>query len=319
MAMHDGRTGGYMPSLKQMRFFVAAVDWGSLSRAASHLNVAQPALSQQIAQLELGLKSELLTRTARGVRPTEAGDRFYRHARAILRQVESAVADITGPAKIIGRVTIGLPTSVATILAFPLLHSILETYPGIRPEFFESLSGYLHELVVRHRLELAILYRNKSSQGLTARPILSEDLYLVMKHGSTTASTITMKDVSGLPLVMPSPTHTLRTMVETAFAQQGCTLNVIADVDSLPTMRKVAASGLAATILPVSSLSGFEGAERPVAVRIVEPTISRTLALCSAADHPFIGPAARVADLTISEMRRLVESGAWGGAVLLDP
>lgn len=317
--MGQDRTRGYIPTFKQIRFFVAAVEWGSLSRAASHLNVAQPALSQQIAQLEIGLKNELFHRTARGVHPTEAGDRFYRHARAILRQVEGAVADLTGPGSVIGRVAIGLPTSVATILAFPLLHSILKNYPGIRPEFFESLSGYLHELVVRHRLELAILYRNKSSQGVTARPVLREDLYVLMKDGSTSASTMTMREVSDLPLVMPSPTHTLRTMVEAAFAQEGLTLNVIADVDSLPTMRKVAASGLAATILPVSSLAGFDDARRPVAVRIVEPTISRTLALCSAANQPFVGPSALVADLTVAEMRRLVESGEWGGAVLVDP
>ncbi|GJD34028.1 LysR substrate-binding domain-containing protein [Methylobacterium aerolatum] len=317
--MHRHKAGGYTPTLKQIRFFVAAVDWGSLSRAASHLNVAQPALSQQIAQLEGGLGGELLSRTTRGVHPTEAGDRFYRHARAILRQVESAVADITGPTHIIGRVAIGLPTSVATVLSFPLLSSILNEYPGIRPELFESLSGYLHELVVRHRLELAILYKDKSSQGLIARPVLNEDLYLVAKRGSLSGTTIRMEDVSTIPLVLPSPTHTLRTMVEAAFAQEGRALTVIADVDSLPTMRKVAASGLAATILPISSLSGFDDAQRPDAARIVEPAISRTLALCSAANQPFVGPTSLVADLTISEMRRLVQSGAWGGAALIDP
>ncbi|MFE1599551.1 LysR substrate-binding domain-containing protein [Methylobacterium sp. ID0610] len=307
------------PTLKQLRFFVAAVDWGSLSRAASHLNVAQPALSQQIAQLEASLRNELLTRTPRGVYPTEAGDRFYRHARTILRQVEGAVADLTGPVKVIGRVAIGLPTSVATILAHPLLGAILNRYPGIRPELFESLSGYLHELIARHRLELAVLYRDRSSPGLTVRPILREELFLVTKAGSMPAASITMRAVSQLPLVMPSPTHTLRTMIEAAFAQEGFALNVIADVDSLPTMRKVAASGLAATILPVSALSGIDDAQRPAMIRIVEPAITRPLGLCYAADQPFVGPTALVADLMVAEMRRLVESGAWGGAVLAEP
>src|SRR4051812_13306104 len=111
-------------SLKQARFFVAAVDWGSLSRAAAHLNVAQPALSQQISRLEANLKTELLVRMARGVRTTEPGDRYYRHARTILRQVEGAIADVMETVPIAGRVAIGLPTSVATILAHPLLKTI---------------------------------------------------------------------------------------------------------------------------------------------------------------------------------------------------
>ncbi|SFV14943.1 LysR family transcriptional regulator, nitrogen assimilation regulatory protein [Methylobacterium sp. 174MFSha1.1] len=307
------------PTLKQIRFFVAAVDWGSLSRAAAHLNVAQPALSQQIAQLEATLRSELFVRTARGVRPTEAGQRFYRHARTILRQVDGAVADLTGPGPVIGRVAIGLPTSVSTILAHPLLSTILRDYPGIRPELFESLSGYLHELIAQSRLELAILYRDRSAPGLTVQPILREELFLVTKAGAATPATITMREVARLPLVMPSPTHTLRTMVEAAFAREGLSLTVIADVDSLPTMRRIAASGLAAAILPISGLSGLDEAQRPAMIRIVEPTITRPLGLCHAADQPLTGPAALVADLMVAEVRRLVESGAWGNAVLAEP
>ncbi|KMO36381.1 hypothetical protein VQ02_15590 [Methylobacterium variabile] len=306
------------PTLKQIRFFVAAVDWGSLSRAAAHLNVAQPALSQQIAQLEATLRNELLSRTARGVRPTEAGQRFYRHARTILRQVDGAVSDLTGPGEVIGRVAIGLPTSVATILAHPLLSTILRDYPGIRPELFESLSGYLHELIAQRRLELAILYRDRSGPGLTVQPILREELFLVTKTG-TPSGTITMREVSRLPLILPSATHTLRTMVEAAFAREGLALNVIADVDSLPTMRKMAAAGLAAAILPISGLSGIDEAERPAMLRIVAPTITRPLGLCYAADQPLAGPAALVADLMVAEVRRLVECGAWGNAVLIEP
>ncbi|KMO13637.1 LysR substrate-binding domain-containing protein [Methylobacterium platani] len=305
------------PTLKQIRFFVAAVDRGSLSRAAAHLNVAQPALSQQIAQLEATLRNPLLGRTARGVHPTEAGQRFYRHARTILRQVDGAVADLTGPGPVIGRVAIGLPTSVSTILAYPLLGRILRDYPGIRPELFESLSGYLHELIARRRLELALLYRDRAEPGLTVQPILREELFLVTKAGADLPAVITMREVAALPLVMPSPTHTLRTMVEAAFDREGLALTVIADVDSLPTMRRIAASGLAAAILPISGLSGLDEDARPGMIRIVAPTITRPLALCYAADQPLSGPAALVADLMVGEVRRLVEDGAWGNAILL--
>ncbi len=128
-----------------------------------------------------------------------------------------------------------------------------------------------------------------------------------------------MREVAGLPLVMPSPTHSLRTTVEAAFAQQGLDLRVIADVDSLPTMRKAAASGLAATILPMSGLSGLAEADRPTIRRIVEPCITRPLGLCHASDLPLVGAIAVVADLVVAEMRRLVETGAWTGAVLVEP
>ena len=65
--------------------------------------------------------------------------------------------------------------------------------------------------------------------------------------------------------------------------------------------------------------AGIDEAERPAMLRIVAPTITRPLGLCYAADQPLAGPAALVADLMVAEVRRLVECGAWGNAVLIEP
>src|SRR5277367_5436205 len=78
---------GHM-QFRQLRYFVKIVDAGSFSRAASIVHVAQPALSQQIAELEERLGVMLLQRSARGVRPTAAGEILYREASAILKQLE---------------------------------------------------------------------------------------------------------------------------------------------------------------------------------------------------------------------------------------
>ncbi len=78
--------------LRAMRYFIAIVDQGSLTRAAEVVCVAQPALSQQLATLEKELGVPLVHRGAKGVKPTEAGRTLYRHARNILRQVEIAGA-----------------------------------------------------------------------------------------------------------------------------------------------------------------------------------------------------------------------------------
>ena len=74
--------------IRAMRYFVAIVDHGSLTRAAEMVCVAQPALSQQLAALEDEFGVPLVHRGAKGVRPTEAGKTLYRHVRNILRQVE---------------------------------------------------------------------------------------------------------------------------------------------------------------------------------------------------------------------------------------
>jgi LysR family nitrogen assimilation transcriptional regulator len=73
---------------RQLRYFVKIVEAGSFSRAAALIYIAQPALSQQIAELEEGLGTSLLKRSARGVRPTAAGEVLYREASALLKDLD---------------------------------------------------------------------------------------------------------------------------------------------------------------------------------------------------------------------------------------
>ena len=74
---------------RHLYYFVKIVEAGSFSQAARTIHVAQPALSQQIAELEASLGISLLQKSARGVRPTAAGQRFYEEASSILRRYEN--------------------------------------------------------------------------------------------------------------------------------------------------------------------------------------------------------------------------------------
>ncbi len=76
-----------MLQYRQLRYFVAVVEAGSISRAAGVVHVAQPALSQQIAELEDRIGTKLLLRTPRGVKPTSAGEVLFREAALILRKM----------------------------------------------------------------------------------------------------------------------------------------------------------------------------------------------------------------------------------------
>jgi len=91
---------------------------GSFTRAAVALNVAQPALSRQVRLLEVELRQNLLVRNGRGATPTEAGKLLLEHGRGILHQVERAREEL-GRVRgaLAGRVAIGLPPSLAKVLA----------------------------------------------------------------------------------------------------------------------------------------------------------------------------------------------------------
>src|ERR1700683_3222634 len=125
--------------IRQLKYFVAIVDAGSLSKAASKLYIAQPSLSQQMAGLEIELKTKLLLRSAQGVMPTTAGTALYRHARLVLRQIEQIRVDVREDSgSEAGTVAVGLPTTVSTILAAALFQRVRKRFPGIRLQIFES-------------------------------------------------------------------------------------------------------------------------------------------------------------------------------------
>jgi LysR family nitrogen assimilation transcriptional regulator len=267
--------------IRQMRYFVACVDAGSLSKAALALSISQPSLSQQISEMEGNLGVPLLLRSYSGVAPTEAGTTFYRHAQSIIKQFAQMRADVKrGEHMLSGQVAIGLPTSVSSMLAVPLFERIRSRYPGIQLQIFESMSGYLNELLANGRLDIAVLFRETETRGVTVIPLFNERLAV---HGAAwvgkpRGKTVPLEMLSDVPLVLPGKSHGLRLLVERAFESAGLSLNVVADIDSLPTMLEIARRGEAATIL-----SGFPGrgkSKDTLARYIVSPTLERSVALC---------------------------------------
>jgi LysR family nitrogen assimilation transcriptional regulator len=308
--------------IRAMRYFVAIVDQGSLTRAAEVVCVAQPALSQQLAALEDEFGVPLVHRSAKGVRPTEAGKTLYRHVRNILRQVEIAGADVrVAGAEVSGTVAIGLPTTAAAAFGMALVRAVRQRYPQVRLQLFESMSGYISELLNQNRLDFAILFRDTPSRAVEPEPLASEPLYLIGtppvaaprtgKRGAA-ADTVPLKALDGIPLVLPSGSQGLREVVERTFAKAGMNLNVVADLDSLPFLLASAREGLACTILPASSLGDGDAA---VPRRLIVPELRRTLSLC----WPRALPRSNAAEAVAEVLREIVTERIALGESLAPP
>ena len=318
--------------LRQLKYFVRIVELGSVSRAAADLFIAQPALSNQIANLEEELKVKLMARSVRGVTATEAGHVFYRHARAVLRQIERMRTDVQHAGEHPqGLVSVGMPTSAANILAPALISAARQRYPDIQLQITESLSGHLEELVVNGRIEMSLLFErpatdslatgktsghgtSKSSGHLDIRPLLVEELFLLTagEHPCDEGE-ITLADAAQFPLVMPGRANMTRQIVDAAFLSAGHPVTLIAELDSLSTIKSVVASGVGATILSSPALHGAEGLR---ARRIVDPVLARKVSLCTFAILPMSAAAQHIAELICETTRALVTSGIWQGVLV---
>lgn len=308
--------------LKQLRYFARIFELGSFSKAAEALHIAQPALSQQIANLEAELDIKLLVRSSVGTRPTEAGKTLYRYAQTIRKQVEQATLEMREQgANPVGVVAIGLPMSVATVLALPLLKQCRRAYPRIVVQLVETANNLLAEMLANGRLDAALLYGALPGKGVLARMRLVEDLYLVSAAADPDvglAYEVEFERLAEFSLILPSRGTPLRAILENARSAQAKPLNVIAEAHSLPTLRSAILAGLGSTVLPWSAVSADVSTGLLRISKIVQPEVRRPLAVCVSETVELSDGAARVLALLETICGHLLAEGAWRGVVAAD-
>ena len=276
--------------LKQIEYFVRVAELGGFTRAAAALGVAQPALSRQVRLLEVELRQSLLARDGRGAVPTEAGRLLLAHGRGILHQVERAREEL-GRVRgaLAGRVAIGLPPSLARMLAVPLTRAFRSRMPEATLSISEGLSTAMQESLVNGRLDIAVLYNARPSTELDIQPLQQEDLFLVQPRSGTrrdAASPITLKALADLPLVIPSRPNAIRMQVESEMAAIGCRPRVALEIDGVSAILDLVADGAGSAVLSRNAVASSVKPAQFLLRAIRNPGLRTQIALATSAQRP---------------------------------
>lgn len=303
--------------VRQLRYFVGIVEARSLTRAAALLNIAQPALSQQMAQLEEILGVKLLDRSRLGVQPTQAGHALYGHAQAILRLVGETGDVVAGNGDAIsGRVRLALPSSLAMMLAPALLRCVRERHPGIKLEIYESPSGYLAALLLDERVDMSILVEKPTLGTATLVQLLEERLFFVTAASSPADRmdrSISLQEAAEHPLVLTTRATTLRQILDREFEHAGVVPEVYAEVSSIPTMLWLVEDGLGGTIVPGSALARV-ASNSWLSACAIEPAIRRTATLAISHIASLSLACKAVQAMLVEVAGGLVTARRWPGA-----
>lgn len=303
--------------LRQLRIFVRVVELGSMGRAAADLGLVTSGLSQQISRLEGELSTRLLQRTSTGVVPTEAGLAFLRQAQLALRHADDAVL-AAQQQRLSGHVSVGLAPSTGAVLGLPLMRAMRERHPGVRLHLVESLSGHLTDMLNARRLDLAVLFRADDARHWSVMPLLRERLFVIgaaTLDGLAPGGRMRLRELAGLPLILPSGPHGLRATLDAAFAAARVQPRIAAEIDSLALLMDAVRAGLGATVQPGAAT--LRGGDTPLVVReVADATASRANLLVSVSDGE-LSPAALATRVALADVARtLVRDGRWPGARL---
>jgi DNA-binding transcriptional LysR family regulator len=306
-----------MLDLRPLRHFTAIVEMGSLSRAAAHVGIAQPALSRQVAALESELGVKLLHRGARGVTPTDAGRTFYRHAQVLLRQLEQARRAVNVGDSISGTISVGLSVTTAEILSLPLLRRLQTEHPGIRLELVALPRRLLGEMLFNGRLDIALLFDQPSVKTLTVEPVATEEIFFVSQQRGArkAARSVTLAEVARYPLLMPCRPHATRMQLESMMTQAGIQFNVVAEIDSVPSMLEAVEAGVGATVLPWSAVYR-QALQGRISVRPFAVPITREITMCRSDTAPLTAAGMATWSAIQPCLEELVKASIWKGLQL---
>lgn len=299
---------------RQLRYFAAIYENGTLSRASEQLRVAISALSHHLGNLERDLGAPLFLRKARGLRPTAAGERLYEHARIILSAMEAAEADVrTGVQEVTGDVSVGMAFSAVKAIAVPLMQRVLKDYPKLGLSLSEGLSGSTLMHLMTSEVDLALVYNPSPDPRLQTQAVLDERMVCVGPRaiiGDTDAS-IGFEELLELPLILLRQGMSGRALLDNATLLKKLERRARFQVNSVNAISGALRAGLGCTIGTRLIMRDELETGALHARQIIEPELSRTLYLCELSDNPVTFAREKVRALLRELALEAVTAGRW--------
>jgi len=288
-------------TLRQLEYFVAVGEAGSIAKAAEQVNVSPPSISASIAQLEAEFGVQLFVRKHSHALALTAGGRLFLKEAARLLNDADALHDIAGDIaeKVRGPLAIGCLLTFAQIVLPALRRKFEDAYPDVRVRQFERNQGQLFEMLQRGEIDAALTYDLELSQDMTFEPLMQLPAYVMLPaaHRLAARTGITPEELVDEPMVLLDLPYS-REYFLSAFQPKGLRPKIAERTGDIAVMRSMVANGFGygiANMRPLNTMSPdgkllvfvpLLGDLRPLTMGIALPNAEhRTLTVQAFIDH----------------------------------
>ncbi|HHG8775180.1 TPA: transcriptional regulator CynR [Raoultella planticola] len=241
--------------LRHLTCFLAVAEHRGFTRAATALHVSQPALSQQIRQLEETLGVQLFDRSGRSTRLTDAGEVWLIYARRVLRDLAEgrrALHDVDDLQR--GTLRVAMTPTFTTYFMGPLVASFYQRYPNITLSMREMTQDQMEALLLNDELDLGIAFGDSGSRDIETLPLLTETLALVVgrHHPLATQRRVTLEVLNQTPLILLSAEFATRDQIDRNCRRHDIQPKVQMEANSISAVLTVIQSTMLSTLLPAA-------------------------------------------------------------------
>ncbi|MCF8479979.1 MAG: LysR family transcriptional regulator [Rhodospirillum sp.] len=241
-------------TLRQLRYFVAVAEQGTVSGASRVLSISQSSITEAVKELESDLGVSLFERHSRGLTITQQGHQFLRHATKILSNVaEAKQVFADAPDQKFGSLQLGVTSLVAGYVLSDILARYRRAFPGVDVNTLEDDGNYLEHLLVGGELDVAVMLLNnlRDRQALQFETLETSpfSLWLPSGHALTAKDSIEMADIADQHLIMLT-TDEIEEATRKLLAVFDARPKVAFRTRSVEAVRSLVATGAGLALLP---------------------------------------------------------------------
>ena len=247
--------------IRHLRYFLAVAEAGSFSRAADRLGISQPGISQQMRDLEAGLRVSLFQRRGKRILLTSTGMIFQEHARAILRQVENFLQELSSePGQLRGALHLGVVPILNVALVPHLLGLFAAAYPGISLTVEEISSTEIETALEEGRMDVGLGFLTRHSPNLRYERLCAVQFALIVSgaHPWWNRRVIHFSELHQQRLLQLPDTFVMRRMTDEISRNHQVRPRTVAEINSIGTLLRSLGPLEAAALMPKIALRGKE-------------------------------------------------------------
>ena len=248
-------------AIRHLRYFLAVAEAGSFSRAADRLGISQPSVSQQMRDLESGLRVSLFQRRGKRILLTPTGLIFQEHARAILRQLENFLQELnTEPGQMRGALHVGVVPILNVALMPDLLGMFAASHPGISLTAEEISSTEIETALEEGRMDVGLGFLTRHSPNLRYERLCTDEFALIVSenHPWWKRRVVQFSELHQQRLLQLFDTFVMRRMTDQICLDHQVRPRTVAELNAIETLLRSLAPLEAAAIMPKIALRGRE-------------------------------------------------------------
>lgn len=284
---------------KQLQYFLVTAQTGSIAGAARYLDIAQPAVSHQLASLEREVGAELFFRNFKGVSLTLSGELFAEHAKKIMSNINVAKMDLQRAlSSVVGKVRLGILPSMGNVLSMSLITELNRQHPQLELEISTAPSYSVKEWLKTDQIDIALTFEQEVDDNfMSTYPLITEYLYLVVGVNENSADyqklchrdSISFWELSQYELLTRGSKDALGHLIEKYEKETGVALkHNNAYSGQLMTGLRQVIQGEGLMILPSSATYHLESSNVIRTLKIIEPDMERLVLLATNNNKPLL-------------------------------